>query len=145
MDREDFLLSVLSAYPGAEYSPLQVQKLLFLADKNVGTRVGGPFFTFIPYHYGPFDSSLYGTLYDLSSRDLIEIRDEPGRLWSRYKLTPTGSALGQEKIEGLDESQRSYLTDLGRFVATSTFSQLLSAVYKAHPDMAVNSIVRSRL
>ena len=67
MTREEFILAAMA--PGANYcySPVQVQKLLFLLDRQIPREVNGPHFHFEPYHYGPFDSSVYSQLEQLAN------------------------------------------------------------------------------
>ncbi len=53
-NRGDILAAAFAAAgPGAAFDPIRVQKLLFLIDREVTERIGGPFFHFRPYHYGP--------------------------------------------------------------------------------------------
>jgi len=57
MDRGDLVLAALAAGGvGASYSPVQVQKLLFLIDREAANLVDGPHFSFRPYDYGPFEA-----------------------------------------------------------------------------------------
>ena len=48
--------------PGIIFNPVQIQKLLFLFDREIPEQVGGPHFQFVAYHYGPFDLEVYGVL-----------------------------------------------------------------------------------
>ena len=86
MDTRDLILSALAA--GGEntiYSPVQVQKLLFLIDREAAPLVGGQHFDFKPYNYGPFDRAVYDQLDGLAQEGLIEIHSS-GR-YPKYTLT----------------------------------------------------------
>ena len=62
MDREAFVLMALASGGEKIYSPVQVQKLLFLLDDNIPDIVEGPHFAFEPYDYGPFDTAFWNNL-----------------------------------------------------------------------------------
>jgi uncharacterized protein len=90
MDRRDTVLAALAAAgANAWFSPVQVQKLLFLIDREVPAFVDGPHFAFAPYDYGPFDARVYGELdrleelgmsHDRSLVSLQDLRAYPRRL-----------------------------------------------------------------
>ena len=56
---EIVLAAVAAGGSGARFFPVQLQKLLFLIDREIPELVHGPHFRFIPYYYGPFDKGLY--------------------------------------------------------------------------------------
>ena len=63
MERSELVLAALAAGgKNASYSPVQVQKLLFLVDREGEKLVGGKHFNFVPYDYGPFDREVYDEL-----------------------------------------------------------------------------------
>lgn len=66
MDREDLVLACLAPAKGALHSPVQVQKMFFLIDRNISEDIEGPLFDFHPYDYGPFDKAVYETLEKLA-------------------------------------------------------------------------------
>lgn len=52
MQRQDAVLAVLAAADGSSYSPAQLQKALFLIDRNLPDLIDGPAkFEFRPYDY----------------------------------------------------------------------------------------------
>jgi hypothetical protein len=70
MDRSSLVLAALAAAGGnAAFTPVQVQKLLFLIDREAGRLVGGPHFDFLPYDYGPFDRAVMIPLTSSRSED----------------------------------------------------------------------------
>jgi hypothetical protein len=132
------VLAALAPAGGAAHTPVQVQKLLFLIEENVADDFGGKHFHFEPYHYGPFDKDVYSTLDLLASKGLAEIASGPS--WRTYRLTPEGQALGTAKLQGLSQRTIDYLNRASRFVRESSFSDLVSAIYKAYPQMRARSV-----
>jgi uncharacterized protein len=139
ISQEDIVLAALSPAGGTPYSPVQVQKLLFLVDQNLSPCLGGLKFDFQPHHYGPFDKRVYFTLEDLAQRGMVEITRGRGN-WPEYRLTPEGQTRAAEVMAGLDERARSYLGRVSAFVRSLSFSELVSAIYKAYPEMRVRSV-----
>lgn len=141
MDKQSVILAAFSTLKDKDFSPVQIQKLLFLIDKNIGDQIGGPFFQFLPYDYGPFDSDIYSVLNQLTEIGLLD-SIETNRGWKRYRLTPNGIVTGQKALSTLDKKFQEYVSTLSKFVSDLTFSQLVSAIYKAYPEMKVNSVFR---
>ena len=139
MDKNEVVLAALAAGDGAEHSPVQVQKLLFLIDKAVGTILGGPFFSFTPYHYGPFDAEVYQTLERLELAGDAKVHWYGSR-YRTYRLSTTGQQKGADILSALDDSVSDYLRRLSRWVRSLTFQQLVSAIYEKYPEMRVNSV-----
>lgn len=142
MDKKSLVLAVLSPARGGSFSPVQVQKLFFLIDRNISSRVDGPHFNFEPYDYGPFDKTVYETLDLLSLTGQVETIEQPGRSWKSYRLTPDGQNTGEEILNSLSVDVRDYLIRLAEFVRSLSFADLVSAIYKAYPDMKANSVFR---
>lgn len=141
MDRKSFTLAVLSCGNGRNFTPVQVQKLFFIFDREIAAAVGGPHFHFEAYHYGPFDKTVYTVLEDLSEEGLVEIQDS--RILRKYKLTPQGQAAGEGQLKSLAPKIRDYIQRLVEYVQNRSFAELVSAVYRAYPEMKVNSVFNS--
>jgi|SRR3989338_5691356 len=141
MDKYKIVLAVLATSRGKVYTPVQIQKSLFLIDKNIPEMVQGPHFDFQPYAYGPFDKNIYNILDELAQKDLVEII-ESGRNWKKYRLTQNGQELGQKALESIDKKSREYIHNISNFVLSLSFAQLVSAIYKAYPEMKKNSVFR---
>jgi uncharacterized protein len=139
VDRQNFVLAALAAAGvDVSFTPVQVQKLFFLIDREASHLVGGPHFSFEPYDYGPFDKSVYSEIDALSALDLAVVKnDERVR---KYELSAGGYARGREILQGLPENTRQYLSAIALWVRSLSFQQLVSAIYKRHPDMKVNSV-----
>jgi uncharacterized protein len=142
MDRQSLMLAALAASDGATHSPVQVQKLFFLLDKRIPSYTGGPHFHFIPYDYGPFDPEVYDELHKLEQKGLVIIEHQPSTRWKSYRLTPQGQQWGEKLLGEIDEIARRYIRDVSRWVRSLSFAQLVSAIYKAYPEMQVNSVFR---
>ncbi len=141
MDKTQLMLAALSTSDGEELTPVQVQKLLFLIDRNIGQELGGTGFKFEPYDYGPFDASIYEVLRTLESSGLAS-STSTAKGWKKYSLTATGSEAGKQYLNASPERAREYIERVSEFVRKSSFSTLLSSIYKAYPEMKVNSVFR---
>ena len=143
LDRTDFTLAVMAAESGVTYEPVQVQKMFFLLDRNVADVIGGAYFNFQPYDYGPFDKAVYQELESLARKGgvLIESSSAWGR--KRYALTPVGQQKGQKLLQKLDSSIQDYIKKVSKFVQRLSFAELVGAIYNAYPDMKVNSVFKS--
>ncbi len=141
MTKSEVVLAALAPAQGKQHSPVQVQKLLFLLDREASHLVDGPHFNFEPYNYGPFDKAVYQVLDELDEDELVTIRSGG---WQRtYALTPTGQNEGDRLLGELSDSTKDYIRRVSAFVLKLNFLQLVSAIYKAYPDMQKNSILRS--
>lgn len=143
LTRRETVLAALSPAKGAGFTPVQVQKLLFLLDREAAQPLGGPHFDFAPYHYGPFDHAVYQQLEELSVEGLVQVQDEGQRL-RRYSLTEAGQAAGADAASRLSPELRDYLDRLVTFVRGTNFAQLVSAIYRKYPEMKANSVFQDR-
>ncbi|MGD0208024.1 MAG: hypothetical protein ABSC89_10500 [Verrucomicrobiota bacterium] len=142
MDKKTIILAALASADGVTYTPVQIQKMLFLIDKQIPTFVGGPHFHFEPYDYGPFDAEIYVCLEQLSQEKLIEIVREEGLRWNKYRLTPEGYQKGIVLLGELMDEAKKYIQDVNAFVRKLSFAELVASIYKAFPEMKVNSVFR---
>jgi hypothetical protein len=141
MTREEFVLSAMAPGSGYRYSPVQVQKLLFLLERQIPRETNGPHFRFEPYHYGPFDSAVYYQLEQLAARGLVLI--DHSRSPRTFLLTAEGVALGNRVLDTLPWETRDFIVRTCNFVRAQSFSSLVSAIYKAFPEMRENSVFQS--
>ena len=65
-----------------------------------------------------------------------------GEIYGRrtYRLTDQGLKDGQEAIAKLEQPVQTYIGEVVNFVRSRTFPQLVSAIYKAFPEMKQNSV-----
>jgi len=142
MTKQELLLIALSSDGTAEFSPVQIQKLIFLIEKNVAAQLGGSVFEFVPYDYGPFDSSIYEELRRLKVCGLVaSVPTFQG--WEKHAVTTEGLAEGYRLAKDLPPSVYDYIKQLSIFVRSLSFGDLVSAVYKAYPEMRVNSVFKT--
>lgn len=141
MDKEELVLAGLAADgENASFTPVQVQKLFFLIDREATHLFDGPHFNFKPYDYGPFDKSVYEILDVLSAKGLCTT-EVSGR-YRKYRLTQDGFQVGTAALESLNQTRADYLKSLASWVRNLSFEQLVSAIYTRHPDMRVNSVFK---
>jgi hypothetical protein len=144
MTRRELLLAVLAAAEGAQYTPVQIQKALFLLSKNMPELVGnGPKFNFVPYDYGPFDIEVYNEANMLKAQGLANISPSgSGGRWNTYAVSPSGLEKGKRILEKLPTAKLSYIKRVSVWVLSLDFGSLVKSIYDAYPEMKVNSIFR---
>ena len=140
MNRREIVLAALALAGSDGYTPVQIQKLLFLVDKRISTAIGGPYFNFRPYDYGPFDQRVYQEIEQLSREGLAEVAYSPATRLRRYAVTQPGAILGQAALDGVDPRVRAYLKALSDWVLSLPFSSLVSSIYAEYPEMKANSV-----
>jgi uncharacterized protein len=141
MQREELVLAAMAPGGGYRYAPVQVQKLFFLIDRQIPQLVDGPHFDFQPYHYGPFDRSVYDQLDELALQGLVTIDSTSSP--RTFALTADGVERGNAFFAGLSEPARDFMGRASHFVRTQSFASLVSAIYKAFPEMRANSVFQS--
>lgn len=143
MTRGDIVLAALAAADeDRTYTPVQVQKLFFLIDEECSTLLGGRKFRFRPYSYGPFDPEVYRELERLQDSGKVVIRTDGGG-GKLYGLTVTGKEDGDRLLDVLGEDITAFLHSASRFVHSLGFSELVSSIYQAYPQMKKNSVFRT--
>jgi hypothetical protein len=143
MDRRDLVLAMLASAEGRPYTPVQIQKAIFLVCENLPKVIdGGPSFTFAPYDYGPFDSNVYAEAETLQALGCAVIAPSPYGRWNTYAASDDGLNRGRQILDGLDEPTRKYLKDTSEWVRRQSFSGLVRSIYEAYPRMRANSIFR---
>lgn len=138
MNQKELVLAGLASSKGVLFSPVQVQKLFFLIDRNISDEVGGHIFDFQPYNYGPFDKAVYQTLEELEIDGLVDI--ERGNSYRRYRLTIQGQEAGENLLARLPNYAQQFIFDASEFVRKLSFTQLVSAIYQKYPEMRANSV-----
>ena len=140
MQRHDITLLMLALAEGRPYSPVQIQKAMFLADDKIPEAFDSRYH-FEPYDYGPFDRHVYIDIEDMQERGLTEIRMSP-RGWNLYEATREGQGRASALSGDLTAGQRVMLRRISRLVLSLSFSDLLSAIYKGYPHMRERSVFR---
>jgi hypothetical protein len=140
MDQSGIVLAALAgAGENAAFTPVQVQKLLFLIDREIPRLVDGPHFNFQPYDFGPFDRGVYDTLEALARQGLVY---QSRARYQRWGLSPEGYRQGVGLLHAYPAAA-TYIRQAAIWVRSLPFNQLVAAIYRAYPDMKANSIFRS--
>jgi uncharacterized protein len=143
LHRDEIALVVLSFAEGASFTPVQIQKALFLAsDKAAEAFDRHSRYDFQPYDYGPFDWQVYSDVEKLERRGLAEISQQPGTRWRTYAASQRGIAEGRHLAQQLTYDQRAVLEKIVNLVRSLSFNDLVSAIYRAYPRMRERSVFR---
>ena len=142
MIAKDWTLLVLGAARGQSLQPVHLQKALFLLGNQLSLdqlRVDR-FYQFAPYDYGPFCSAVYADADTLESEGLVHIDQPPYRSYRHYSATDDGLAAASKLRKSLDPEVAAYLDRLVEWMSHLSFRQIVSAIYKAFPEMKANSV-----
>ena len=140
MDRQRFMLAAMSPAGTEIFSPVQVQKLFFLLDRNIADLTGGMKFNFVPYDYGPFDVDVYHELEKLQEDGFVEVARNHPYGHRIFRLTDQGLEEGEKTLSELSESYQDYITRVVEWVRSLTFPQLVSAIYRSYPETKEKSV-----
>lgn len=141
--REQIALVILSLAEREPFTPVQIQKALFLAsDKVPNAFRPNSQYHFEPYDYGPFDWQVYSDIEGLAREGMAQINQQSGARWRTYSATEAGVILGQHYAERLTAGQREILKKIVDLVRRLSFDQLVSAIYRAYPHMRERSVFR---
>ena len=141
MDRSNLVLAALAAGgQNATFTPVQVQKLLFLLDREGAHLLEGPYFNFKPYDYGPFDRVVYDEIDALCRAGLAQVQNA-GR-YRTFSLTSAGFTEGVETLSALHPGVRGYISEVAHWVRQLSFQQLVASIYNRYPEMRANSVFR---
>lgn len=135
--KEDALILMADgATGGYGLDTIRLMKGAFLVSQ-LGPPEWRDLFDFRPYHYGPFDSSIYPVRNRLCADGLFE-RHGSGR-YATYTLTEAGHARAQVWAK---QSERftDWMRQIGRWVSSRSFSDLLDDIYDRYPDFASESV-----
>jgi uncharacterized protein YwgA len=143
LKRTAWALLALAASPDYDLSRVQLQKALFLFGKGLRAARVGDYYTFRPYHYGPYDPAVYNDLEELNEDGLVEQIPSAEYSGSNYCITPRGLAEAKRAAVELGENNFRYIVEVIEWIKPLTFSELVSAIYERYPTFKKNSIFRS--
>jgi hypothetical protein len=141
LQRDEIALVVLSLAEGAAFTPVQIQKAMFLASDKTSDAFD-THYDFQPYDYGPFDWQVYSDVEGLEGQGLAQINQLPGTRWRTYAATHRGVTEGQRLARQLTREQRAVLEKIVNLVQRLSFNDLVSAIYRAYPHMRERSVFR---
>ncbi len=137
MTPKDWTLLAIVAAHKDPLQPVQLQKSLFLIARNLQPD---QFYGFSPYDYGPFCSDVYTDAEGLEVEGLVAIRRPPESRFKLYQATEAGARHALVLERGLSPSAADYVKRVVAFTQGLSFNQLVSTIYKAYPDMRINSV-----
>jgi len=141
LQREEVALVVLSLADGAPFTPVQIQKALFLASDKVPAAFDpNSRYDFQPYDYGPFDRRVYSDVEGLDRQGLAQINQQQGTRWRTYAATERGVVEGSRLAAQLNRDERAVLQRIVDLVRRLSFNDLVSAIYRAYPQMRERSV-----
>jgi len=141
LNRHDLVLAILAASGGRPYTPVQIQKAVFVVCDQLPGLVSGPGFNFKPYDYGPFDSDVYSEISQLQQAGEATITPSPFGNWNMYAASDTGLIRGRELLDRVGK-HREYIEKISAWVRSLSFNRLVKSIYEAYPEMRANSIFR---
>ena len=140
LTRSDLLLALLASADGGRFTPVQLQKALFLLSRNATTlQLTDGHYQFKPYHYGPFAVEVYEDAEQLQKQGMVEIIPGPRQRFRYYVASESGTALGQQILDSMENSDASYLMEMCVWVRKQTFEELVKSIYASYPDMEINT------
>jgi uncharacterized protein YwgA len=138
--RDEFLLLALASASDGRLTPVQIQKAMFLLKQEAGQFVGPDFYEFVPYNYGPFNSSIYDDLNTLAAAGLVTVDQPQGRSWAMYTITGTGQQKAEQVRQNVAPAIRDYTQSVVTWIKGQSFAGLLRSIYSKYPSFAVNSV-----
>ena len=140
MNRRDALLAIMGSANGLPFSPVQLQKAVFLVDRNLPQVFDqGSRFNFAPYDYGPFDREVYVEAKALEMLDLT-ISGRTSNGYIEYSVTDLGLSKAEDLITQLDAPSAEYIKKVSAWVRSMSFAKLVKSIYEAYPEMRANSV-----
>lgn len=79
-------------------------------------------------------------LEQLKDLKLVEISISNHHTLRTYRLTKKGREIGKKSLKKLPKPVERYISDVINFVCSLSFAELVSAIYKAYPEMRENSV-----
>jgi uncharacterized protein YwgA len=143
LQRDQIALVMLSLADGdGTFTPVQIQKALFLASDRAPDAFASAY-DFQPYDYGPFDRQVYLDIEGLERQGSAQINQAPGSRWKTYAATEYGKTAARYlAVIHLTNEQMELFKKIVTLVRNLSFNELVSAIYRAYPDMRARSVFR---
>jgi len=139
MSKAHWPLVALLKSPDKKLTPVQIQKTIFLFAQNIPDTIGHDAYKFKPYNYGPFDPAIYRDLEGAIEAGHVEPLPT-SRGWDEYRITALGERIAQETLADVSPDAEQYISRITNWVRTTSFRELLTAIYKAYPAYAKRSV-----
>ena len=142
--RSEALLLLLSVGENKPLDPVRIMKSMFVFTMEAKDEwiPKQDRYDFVPYNYGPCSFELYDDLDELVSKGFIKTEQLPDRSWKYFALTAKGVEVAKSIASKSNAAEVKYLTRIREYVDGCSFNQLLTGIYKAYPQYAVNSVFK---
>ena len=143
MEKEDILLLVVASAKDEPLTPVQLQKTLFLIDKQCQGRIPtSSFYEFEPYHYGPFDAEVYENADELAAEGMVFRFKSDRGAWTNTISTHSGREKAEQLKKEMDPGIVQYISEVVEWAQGLSFRELIASIYQAYPEYKVNSVFR---
>ena len=132
LNRQKVIIALL-AEVGQPVTRTALVRLVFLLRQETCLRDDASFYDFVPHKFGPFSFSLYRELSSLEADGYLALESE------RVSLKSGMAAARAERIESLDETARSAVSQITRRFGKLSQPVLLKDVYERYPWYASRS------
>jgi len=144
MECIDWTLLAIAKAGSTPLQPVQLQKALFLIGQNLSkAKLKARFYIFDAYDYGPFCQAVYGDAETLEQTGLVTITRPPQSRYKLYTATEAGHERARALEQQLDADAVDYVGKAVRYTQSLSFNDLVAAIYKAYPEMKVNSVFKA--
>jgi hypothetical protein len=140
MTPADWVLLAVSFAGDRGLSPVQLQKVLFLLAQELPDEVGGDFYRFTPYNYGPFCKRVYQDANHLSESGLVIMQELQGQRWKRFTISSAGAERARELLTESKRRPTEYLRRIVEWASKLSFAELVRAIYQRYPAYRENSV-----
>lgn len=138
LSQEDVLVLLAAGANGPhDLDPIRLMKGTFVVAQR-GPRQWRDLFHFQPYDYGPFDVDVYRARDELLAAGLFESDDRGA--YARYRLSESGEQRATAIQKQLPAEVREWMTSVGHYITSRSFSQLLREIYAEFPEFATRSV-----
>lgn len=142
MERQDWLLYVISAATPKGLSPVKLQKAMFMLGAEHAREVGGGYYQFRPYDYGPFAADVYGDADTLAAAGLVSIENPLERGRRRYLATTVGIDKAMDLNSAVRQDTRQFISDTLDWIQNLSFPDLVRSIYERYPAFKEKSVFR---
>lgn len=142
MDKKHFVLLAVAASRNKVLTPVRLQKALFLLGQ--APIVPKDWYEFEAHHYGPFCRAIYRDANRLQEEGLVMRVPVDQGGWTNTHLTVDGAKKAEEVQKDMPPGHADHVHAVVDWVETKSFGQLLTSVYAAYPEYAVNSVFRGQ-
>ena len=143
MGKEDILLLVVASAKDEPLTPVQLQKSLFLIDRECRDKIPvSSFYDFEPYHYGPFDAEVYQDADILAEKGMVLRFQSDKGAWMNTISTHSGRVRAEQLKKEIAPHIVQYIGNVVDWAQGLSFRELVASIYQAYPEYKVKSVFR---